>query len=47
MGRVCSTDGREERCIKGLVGKPEGSKPFGTHKLRWGENINMGPRQAG
>jgi hypothetical protein len=29
MGRTCGTSGREERCIQGLVGKPEGRRPLG------------------
>jgi hypothetical protein len=29
MGRACSTNGGEERCIQGLSGKPEGRRPLG------------------
>jgi hypothetical protein len=30
MGVACSTRGRDEKGIKILVGKPEGTRPFGT-----------------
>jgi hypothetical protein len=29
----------EERYIKGLVGRPEGRRPFGRRWLRWEDNI--------
>jgi len=28
MGVLCSTNGLEERCAQGLVGKPEGKRPL-------------------
>ena len=39
-GRGISTYGREERCIQGLVGKPEGKRPLGRPRRRWDDNIN-------
>ena len=33
--------GREERCIQGLVGKPEGKRPLGRPRHRWEDNIKM------
>jgi hypothetical protein len=32
---------RDERCIKILVGKPEGKRPRGRHRHRWENNIRM------
>jgi hypothetical protein len=28
MGRVCSITGEEEECIRILMGKPEGNRPY-------------------
>jgi hypothetical protein len=28
-----------------LVGKPEGKRPFGRHRLRWGDNIRQDLRE--
>jgi hypothetical protein len=39
MGGACSTYGREERCIRGLVEKPEGKRPFGRPRRGWENNI--------
>jgi hypothetical protein len=41
MGRACSTNGREEECIRILVGKPEGKRPLARQKRRWLSNIKI------
>jgi hypothetical protein len=41
MGGACVSYGGEERCIRVLVGKPEGKKPLGRPQLRWRDNIKM------
>jgi hypothetical protein len=29
-----------------LVGNPEGKRPFGRHRCRWEDNIEMGLRET-
>jgi hypothetical protein len=36
---------REEKCIQGLVGKPEGKRPIGNPRYRWEGNIKMNLRE--
>jgi hypothetical protein len=38
IGWECSTCGREERCIQGLVGKPEGKAALVRPRCRWMDN---------
>jgi hypothetical protein len=33
--------GGEERCVQGLVGKPEGKRPLGRPRRKWEGNIKM------
>jgi hypothetical protein len=40
MSGTCSTQGRYEKFLKILVGKPEGKRPVGRPKRRW-EYIKM------
>jgi 3-oxoacyl-ACP reductase-like protein len=47
MGGACSTYEGEARCVKVLVGKPEGKKPLGRPRLRWENNIKMDLQEAG
>ena len=47
VGGACSTYVGEKRCIKGLVGKPEGKRPLGRPRRRWEDNIKMDPRKVG
>ena len=47
MGGACSTYGGEERHIHGLVGKPEGKRPFGRSWCRWEYNIRMDFQEVG
>jgi hypothetical protein len=30
-----------------LLGKPEGKRPLGRPRLRWEDNIRMGPKEIG
>jgi hypothetical protein len=39
MGEECSTFRGEERCVQGLVGKPERMRPLGRPRRRWKYNI--------
>jgi hypothetical protein len=39
---ACRTDGRDEQCIKNLVGIREGTRPLGGFRQRWEDNIKMG-----
>jgi hypothetical protein len=41
MGRACRTYKGEERCMQGLGGKPEGRRPIGRLRNRWGDSIKM------
>jgi hypothetical protein len=41
MGRVYSTNGEKRNAYRILVGKPEGKRPLGRQKHRWGDNIKM------
>jgi hypothetical protein len=36
MGRACSTNGVRRNAYRILVGKPEGKRPLGRHRHRWG-----------
>jgi hypothetical protein len=38
---LTATHGRDERCIKILVGKPEGRRPLGRPRRRWEDNIKV------
>jgi hypothetical protein len=39
MGRACSTNGATRNAYRILVGKPEGKRPLGRPRRRWGYNI--------
>jgi len=47
MGRAHNVYGGEERCIQGLVGKPEGKRPLGRPRHRWEDNIKMDLQEVG
>jgi hypothetical protein len=36
MGRACSTNGERRNSYRILVGKPEGKRPLGRPRRRWG-----------
>ena len=39
--------GEERGVYKVLVGKPEGRRPLGRPRRRWGDNIRMGLQEVG
>jgi hypothetical protein len=41
MGGPCSTYEGEERCIEGLLGKPEGKRALESPRRRWEDNITI------
>jgi hypothetical protein len=47
MGGACSTNGREEECIRILVGKLERKRLLGRPRHRWEDNIRMDLREMG
>jgi len=47
MGGAYSTYGEEEWCIKILVGKPDGKRPFGRPTHRWEDNIMKNIQEVG
>ena len=46
MGRTCSTCGAIHKCIRVLVGKPEGKRSLGRPRRRWDDNIKMDLREV-
>jgi hypothetical protein len=40
-------DGEERGMYRVLVGKPEGKRPLGRPKRRWGDNIRMELKEVG
>jgi len=47
MGGACSTCGREERCIQGLGGEPEGKRTLERLRNRWENNVKMDLHEVG
>jgi len=47
MGRACNTNGRDEKCIRYFVGKPEGKIPLGRPRRRCEDNIRMDLKEIG
>jgi hypothetical protein len=41
VGGVCTTDGRNEKCIQSFGRKPEGKKPMGRPIRRWKDDTGM------
>jgi hypothetical protein len=39
--------GEGERCLQGLVGRPEGKRPLGRSRRRWEDNIKLDLREVG
>ena len=47
---MCGTRGMyvgQERCVQGLVGKPEGNRPLGRSRRRWEDNNKMDLHEVG
>jgi hypothetical protein len=47
MGRACSAYGGMERCVQGLVGKPEGKRQLRRPSHRWEANIKVDLQEVG
>jgi hypothetical protein len=47
MSVAYSTYGGEERCMKGLVGNPEGKRPLGRPRRWWENNIKIDLQEVG
>jgi len=47
MGGACSTCGERRGVYRVLVGKLEGKRPLGRHRLRWEENIKTDLQEEG
>jgi hypothetical protein len=45
MDRACSTHGREEGCVQGFGGKPEGKTPLGRPRPRCEDKIKIDLRK--
>jgi hypothetical protein len=41
LGGSCGPNGKAEKLYKVLVGKPEGKRPLGRPRSRWGNGIRM------
>jgi hypothetical protein len=41
MGRTCDAHGRDEKCIKSLIGKPEGKGSHQRLRRRWKGDTKM------
>jgi hypothetical protein len=39
--------GESRGVIRVLMGEPEGNRPLGTHRRRWGDNIKMDLQEVG
>jgi hypothetical protein len=47
VDRACGTHGRGEKVYKILLGKPEGRRPLGRQRRRWGDGFRMDLREIG
>jgi hypothetical protein len=45
MGRACSKNGEDGNAYRILAGKPEGKRPLGRPRRRWGDDIKINLRQ--
>jgi hypothetical protein len=41
MSRASGMCGREEKCIQGLVAKPEVHRPLGRPRHKWEDNVKL------
>jgi hypothetical protein len=44
VGRTCSTQGGEERCVQDFGLEAVGKKPLGRPRRKWEDNIKMNLR---
>jgi len=47
MGGTCRAYGERRGVYRVLVGKPDGKKPLGRPRRRWGDNIKMDIQEVG
>jgi hypothetical protein len=47
MGGICSTHKLRKKCIKIVVGKPEGKRALERSRRKWEDNIRMTLRERG
>jgi hypothetical protein len=47
MGGACSTNGEKMNGCRILVGKPEGRRPLGRTRRRWGDTITVYLKEIG
>jgi hypothetical protein len=47
VGGTCGTHGGREKCLQGLVGRPEVKRPLGRPRRRRDDNIKMDLREIG
>jgi hypothetical protein len=47
IDRECGTNGGEERCVQGLVGRLDGKMPLEKRRLRWKDNIKVDLHEVG
>jgi hypothetical protein len=43
----CGACGEEQKCMQGLVGKPEGKRPLGRGRREYEDNTKMGETEIG
>jgi hypothetical protein len=46
VGGTCGTLEGGERCLQGLVVRPEGKRPLGRPRRMWEDDIKMGVREV-
>jgi hypothetical protein len=47
MGGLCSTHGRDEKCMQNLIGEPDRKTPRGRPRCRYEDNIRTDFREIG
>jgi hypothetical protein len=47
LGEQFDTYGGQEKCIQGLLRRPEGKKPLGRPNLRWKDSSKMDLQEVG
>jgi len=47
MSETCSTYGGGESLCRVLMGKPQGTRPFGRPRHRWEDNIKIDLQEVG
>ena len=47
MGGACSTFGRQKKCVRGAVKRPERKREFGRPRLKWEDNIEINLKELG